>query len=64
MNFKDKSLTINGEKRPMQMLSSGHPALDTSDYDENGEFDQEYLVGEAEADHTQEELSNVESRNV
>ncbi len=37
MDFKDKSLAIDGEKRPMPMLSSGHPALDVAEYDDKAE---------------------------
>ncbi len=44
MDSKEKSLTIAGEARPMQMLSSGHPALDASEYDDDGNFDQEFVV--------------------
>ncbi len=44
MDVKEKSPTIAGEKRPTQMLSSGHPALDAAEYDDDGNFDQEFLV--------------------
>ncbi len=28
----------------MQVLSSGHPVLDAAEYDDDGNFDQEFLV--------------------
>ncbi len=44
MDFREKSLTIAGEKRPTQMLNPGHPALDVAEYDDDGNFDQEFFV--------------------
>ncbi len=44
MDSKEKSLTVAGEKRPTQMLSPGHPVLDVAEYDDDGNFGQDYLV--------------------
>jgi hypothetical protein len=44
MDFKEKAVTVAGDTRPMQMLSSGDLALDVGEYEDTCNFDQEFLL--------------------
>jgi hypothetical protein len=64
MNFRDQALTVEGETRPMQKLSSGHPALDVEDYDEKGLFDEEFLVAETDTTDAEDDYDGVVKKGV
>jgi hypothetical protein len=64
MNFRDQALTVEGETRPMQKLSSGHPALDVEDYDEKGLFDEEFLVAETDTTDAEDDYEGVVKKGV
>ena len=44
MNFRDRTVTVNGTECPMEILSSGHPVLRVDDFGRHEQFESQFCV--------------------